>query len=185
MSKILKRVLIVALLLLLVFGCAGSSKKTKPAGQPVPSNQMDESFDPLTLHDEDLVIEGEKTTATEPLHPAEVTLPEEKNVPENKLVDGFRIQIISTKSLENATRAKQIASEQFSDLNLRFYLDFDSPYYKVRMGDFQTREEAQKIRDIVRLRGYPKAWTVPARVWSHPEIAAPPDSLSKIPEPEN
>jgi len=117
MSKILKRVLIVALLLLLVFGCAGSSKKTKPAGQPVPSNQMDESFDPLTLHDEDLVIEGEKTTATEPLHPAEVTLPEEKNVPENKLVDGFRIQIISTKSLENATRAKQIASEQFSDLN--------------------------------------------------------------------
>lgn len=184
MSKILKTVLIVSLLLLAV-GCAGSSRKTKAAEPPVSAGRMDESFDPLTLNDEELVIEGGKTVPTTPVRPAEKPKTEPENLPQNKLVDGFRIQIISTKSLENATRAKQIASEQFSDLNLRFYLDFDSPYYKVRIGDFQTRKEAQKVRDIVRLRGYPKAWTVPARVWSHPELTAPADSLTKILEPKN
>jgi hypothetical protein len=102
---------------------------------------------------------------------------------ENKQIDGFRIQLLSTKDLENATRAKAIAMEQFIDVRVKFYLEFDSPYYKVRLGDFHDREEAEEIREVVRSRGYPKAWIVKSKIWSNPEFPALDDS-TEVDTPE-
>jgi len=84
--------------------------------------------------------------------------------------------LLSTKDLENATRAKAIAMEQFTDVKVKFYLEFDSPNYKVRLGDFRTREEAEEIREIVRSMGYPKAWIVKSKIWSNPEFPSIEDS---------
>ena len=100
----------------------------------------------------------------------------ETAIEENVQLDGFRIQLLSTKDLENATRAKAIAVEQFNDVKVKFYLEFDSPNYKVRLGDFRTREEAEEIREIVRSMGYPKAWIVKSKIWSNPEFPSIEDS---------
>jgi len=62
-------------------------------------------------------------------------------------------------------------------------LEFDSPYYKVRLGDFHIREEAEEIREIVRSRGYPKAWIVKSKIWSNPEFPALEDS-TEVDSPE-
>ena len=150
----LKKFWIVGIIFLFLLSCAGSKKETRGDTSSGTAVNMDESFDPLSLDDEDIEFKEETPshrTYTKPIENLEVkeTLEEELEV-ENVLVDGFRIQLLSTKNLENATRAKTIAAEKFSDMQVKFYLDFDSPYYKVRVGDFRTREEADNVREMVR-----------------------------------
>ncbi len=165
----MKKIFLYLTMAAFLFGCAGTQKSKTP-GEGVPSaSTMDESFDPLSLNDEDLVFEKVVRGQTAEQEMERVTVPETTAVSqENKLVDGYRVQLISTKDLEGATKFKQIVSEQFADLDYHFYIEFDSPYYKVRMGDFQTREEAQQARQIVQSRGYPKAFIVKTKVWSNP-----------------
>ncbi len=180
MLKTVIKIICVSLLMLLLGSCAGSKKEKKPELPAEKTEKMNESFDPLTLNDADLNFDK---TKEEPKSSQSIQMPKEQPPAEieNRLVDGFRIQIISTKEIESANRAKQIAMERFGDLNVNFYLEFDSPYYKVRLGDFQDREAAEKVREIVRTRGYPKAWIVKAKVWSNPQSSAPGDSTNAIP----
>ncbi len=155
--------------LIFLFGCAGTKKQTgeqPPSGEKI---ELNESFDPLLLDDEDIKFE-KKSKPSETIAPLNLPPEQKATIPINELVDGFRIQLISTKDLESATKAKLIAEEQFSDLQINFYLEFDSPYYKVRVGDFKTRDDAESIREVIRSRGYPKAWIVKTKVWTHPEI---------------
>jgi len=102
-----------------------------------------------------------RETCSQPLLPDSVTV--------NVLTDGFRIQIFSTKDLEKAVAIKQIAIEQLESLNVKAYLDFDSPYYKIRIGDFLNQENAENSIGFIRSLGYPSAWIVPAKVWTNPE----------------
>ncbi len=176
----IKRYLLIGIVMLLMVGCAASRKETK-ANQPASkSPKVNESFDPLSLNDDDITFNkpSEKQEAAQP-----VLLPGKPDTPVlvNRQIDGFRVQILSTKNIENATTAKQIAKEQFSDLGVQLYLDFDSPYYKVRLGDFKTREEAERALSVVRSQGYLKAWIVPAKVWTNPDLSAPADSTSMNP----
>ncbi len=171
------------LVLFFAASCATTKKKEKVEPETEGAAKLDESFDPLILDDNDIHFkEPERVKTGTEQQPEYLPRQEEFNdlvpSPENKLVDGYRIQILSTKDLESATRAKTIAEEQFSDIQVKFYLEFDSPYYKVRMGDFKSRENAEDIREVVRSRGYPKSWIVKTKVWSHPEFPAEQDSLS-------
>ncbi len=181
MNKTGLKLTVSVVLLIFVFGCAGTRQKAPSPPSAKETSQMDESFDPLSLNDEDITFpESEEVLPNESSFESPV---EQENLPaeENKQVDGFRIQLFSTKDIENATRAKNIAAEQLSDLNEQIYLEFDSPYYKVRIGDFKTREEAERVRDIVRSRGYPKAWIVKTKVWSHPQNQVPTESQDFLP----
>lgn len=58
---------------------------------------------------------------------------------------GFRVQVISTNKRGDASEAKARVMHLFSDY--RTYLDYQAPYFKVRVGDFKTREEAAELRD--------------------------------------
>ena len=127
-------------------------------------------FNLIPNEDDDITFKSPETKIINetPLYlPFEDTVDLEVAIEENKQIDGFRIQLLSTKDLENATRAKAIAMEQFTDIRVKFYLEFDSPYYKVRLGDFRTREETEEVREIVRSMGYPKAWIVKSKIWSN------------------
>jgi hypothetical protein len=174
------------LVLLVLFGCASSPKPVTSDATSSDSRKIDETFDPLSLKDEDIVFPQPKQldkTEQPSYLPAEKTVPAESLQVENKQLEGFRLQLLSTKDLESATRSKAMAQEQFSDLQLKFYLEFDSPYYKVRTGDFKTRQEAESMRGIVRSRGYPQAWIVKTKIWSNPEFPAVEDS-SQLSTPE-
>jgi hypothetical protein len=172
--------------LLMIINCASSKKESTLPGAGSASEELDESFDPLSLDDEDIVFKEPPPVPVDetPLYlPVEDSVNFETAVAENKQIDGFRIQLLSTKDLENATRAKAIAMEQFIDVRVKFYLEFDSPYYKVRLGDFHNREEAEEIREVVRSRGYPKAWIVKSKIWSNPEFPVLEDS-TEVDTPE-
>jgi len=180
MFKKISMFLIFVVLMSSFLGCASSKKEKVTPGVPETSGRLDESFDPLSLEEEDDL--AFKTTQPQAVRETPVYLPLEEpgnqeNIPVvNREMEGFRIQLLSTKDLESATRAKAIAMEQFEDVRVKFYLEFDSPYYKVRLGDFQSREEAEDVREIVRSRGYPKAWIVKSKVWSNPEFPILEDS---------
>lgn len=62
----------------------------------------------------------------------------------NGLYKGFRIQVLSTPSREEAFKMK-------TDLLTRFpeeksYLLFQSPYFKVRIGNYIKKEDAEKVK---------------------------------------
>jgi hypothetical protein len=166
---------------LLFTNCAASKKEKTLAGVSTSSDRLDESFDPLSLADDDITFKQPSPIPVEemPVYlPVEDSINFETAIEENIQIDGFRIQLLSTKDLENASRAKAIAMEQFTDVQVKFYLEFDSPYYKIRLGDFHTRKEAEEIREIVRSQGYPKAWIVKSKIWSNPEFLTIEDSTA-------
>ena len=82
----------------------------------------------------------------------------------NPGVEGFRVQIFFD-SGNNSKRSAQTAREKFMELypDIAAYLTFKSPYYRVRIGDFRTKLEAEGF--LFQLAtAYPNAFTVPDRV---------------------
>jgi hypothetical protein len=58
-----------------------------------------------------------------------------------RFVQGFRILVISTNDRNKATNAKTKIYQEFPEL--KAYLMWQSPYMKLKVGDFKTREEAE------------------------------------------
>jgi len=82
----------------------------------------------------------------------------------NPGVDGFRVQIFFD-SGNNSKKAAQTAREKFMEVypEVIAYLTFNSPYYRVRVGDFRTKLEAEGF--LFQLTtAYPNAFTVPDRI---------------------
>jgi len=81
----------------------------------------------------------------------------EEIVVKKQPVYGYRVQIFAFESME---RAEAAAEEARIRLDLPVYVEYVPPFYKVRVGDFIEREEAERIRDKLRLTGYPDAFLV-------------------------
>jgi len=82
----------------------------------------------------------------------------------NPGVDGFRVQVFFD-SGNNSKRAAQTAREKFMEgyPEVGAYLTFNSPYYRVRVGDFRTKLEAEGF--LFQLAtAYPNAFTVLDRI---------------------
>ncbi len=158
------------ILLALIAGCAGPKETVqKPAEEEENDYYYDESFDPLTLDDEDLVIEekpekkSEDTAKKETSTRAKDTDP--KDVMAFKEVDGYRVQILATKNLEKATVTQQTVMNQFAKDSIKAYLKFDAPLYKVRIGDTLKRSAAEELRDKAAKKfGYDGAFVVRSKV---------------------
>jgi hypothetical protein len=80
------------------------------------------------------------------------------------LVDGFRVQVFASADRDVAENASRAAQER---LGLPSYLDLDGGVYKVRVGDFVTRAEADKALAGVR-KHYADAWVVATKVRTTP-----------------
>ncbi len=75
--------------------------------------------------------------------------------------DGFRIQIVSTMDQNVIKKARM----EFSELNskLKIYQVYDRPYYKLRVGDFFTKFEAEQMVYVL-LKNFPASFVVPDKV---------------------
>lgn len=81
-------------------------------------------------------------------------------------IQGFRIQILSSNDIDEASKVKNDAQQILERDNV--YLVFDAPYYKVRVGDFQTKPDANKMLKFLNERGFTDAWIVPDKVMKNP-----------------
>ncbi|MCX6234810.1 MAG: SPOR domain-containing protein [Bacteroidetes bacterium] len=78
----------------------------------------------------------------------------------NQFLIGYRIQIFfdaGNNSLQNAYKAAEIFFTKYPDENA--YVTFKEPYYRVRVGDFRTRLEAEGFRQMIIL-DYPNAFLI-------------------------
>lgn len=80
---------------------------------------------------------------------------------------GFRVQVITTNKRNEANDAKAKAMQLFPEY--RSYIDFQAPYFKVRIGDFRTREEATELRDKLMDQFSGGVFVVPAIINVSPE----------------
>jgi hypothetical protein len=87
--------------------------------------------------------------------------PAADNTSDQAVAQAFRIQLFTSKEYGPAFREKTIAVEVF---NQPVIMDYEVPYYKVRVGNFATREEAEKYLPMAREAGYKTAWVVKAYV---------------------
>lgn len=81
---------------------------------------------------------------------------------ETEYLQGFRIQIFATASIDEANAMKTTASQIITGDSL--YVVFDPPVYKVRVGDFPSRIEAGKKLTSLVDKGFPDAWVVNDRI---------------------
>jgi hypothetical protein len=58
-----------------------------------------------------------------------------------RFVQGYRILVISTNDRNKATNAKTKIYQEFPEL--KAYLMWQSPYMKLKVGDFKSRDEAE------------------------------------------
>ncbi len=143
--------------------CSGSKELQKKDTTTEQKIQYDESFDPLSLDDDDLIlpeivltsnqIKG-NTSAND--NNGEANIPKEAN--------GFRVQIIATQDYEKATLLEEEAKNQFSILNHKVYLIFEAPLYKIRMGDFINRSDADELKTEAKSYGYREAFIVRTKI---------------------
>lgn len=71
----------------------------------------------------------------------------------------FKVQVLSSKLFGEAKQAQRVAEEIFDQ---PVTLDYEVPYFKVRVGSFPDRYEAERYSQRVRAAGYTDAWVIAA-----------------------
>jgi hypothetical protein len=84
--------------------------------------------------------------------------------PDNMGIDGFRVQIFFDSGTYSGDRANEV-KEEFEEKydGVGAYVTWKPPNYRVRVGDFRSRLEAEKfLRDIS--KDYPNAWIIKDKI---------------------
>ena len=77
------------------------------------------------------------------------------------LVKGYRVQIVIS---QNVNELEVIQDKLTKSVDKKIYIIFELPNYKLRVGNFLNRKEAESFqKKIVRL-GYRTAWVVPTMI---------------------
>jgi hypothetical protein len=152
----------IAGLALLLLGCgAGKEVIREEPLQDSRAGRFDESFDPMTLNDDDLVILPDSARSVDPPGSEQKQQP----VPvATKEMEGFRVQILATNNIESASLSEQEANARFEALGHKTYLVFEAPLYKIRLGDCLDRKAAEELRDKAMEFGYSGAFIVRTKV---------------------
>ncbi|HHM23685.1 MAG TPA: SPOR domain-containing protein [Bacteroidetes bacterium] len=148
---------------ILLTGCA-TTKKTVSEEKSKPVPRFVEDFDPMSLTDDQFTIPPKAAEVSPPVDTAGVApaeqpreVPAEKRIKTVK-VPGYRIQIAAVSNQEDAAKIQREAMLQFEDVNV--YLTFEPPFYKVRIGDFERRHDAEEYQRKAIAAGYKDAWIV-------------------------
>jgi hypothetical protein len=79
----------------------------------------------------------------------------------NDVTDGYRIQVAFSNDRQEAYNNKSKLYKELPDE--KCYVEYEEPYYKLRIGDYMTRLEAyDKLRSVI--TKYPGAFVVRAKV---------------------
>ena len=151
-------------ILLLVGGCASSKETSADETRPYYLGAF-EDFDPDQYED---VIPPVEVPETE--HELPESLKSSEPVPSSR-ISGFRVQLFSSLSRQEANEAMQKAIswwENQSDTKTArppVYIEYEQPYYKVRAGNFRSRDAAARMAGKFG-RDFAGAFVVPSPIES-------------------
>ena len=138
-SKHLVLLIIFVIAALIVTSCG----KKPEVGEPTEELPVLVEEEPMEEFPEEIVVEEEIV----PVVPVETY--------------GYRVQIGAFMSESNAELFAAAARTKFTQ---NIYVQQVPPWFKVRVGDLLSREEADMLRDQVRQLGYPDSWIVETMV---------------------
>lgn len=123
--------------MLFYFGCGEKYAKAPPAAKPEPAKAA------VSL-----------PTKEEPPPKAEVHKLEIPAPQAPAAIETWRVELttVSTKA-----KAMRVARKAAADLGVQSYIISQPPNYKVQLGNFSRREEAEKLLKKARAAGYSKA----------------------------
>ena len=142
-------------------GCASSSPEMKSSHNDEAIefiHQYEKTFTPSD-YDSEIGTENSDEKNQNLRTEIEILTPHNE---ESEVVSGFRIQVSFTENIELANQVKNELSPLLPDQQV--YVVYEAPYYKVRIGDFLSRPEANLTLRTLTERGYKDAWIVPDKV---------------------
>jgi hypothetical protein len=165
------RIVVAAILSCTLLACSHMKETQKESSESTFNEQIvkyEASFRPSDYDPEPGRKSGtspDQSTSEQP------KTPEAQSSAGSEQVPGYRVQIFSLRDIDEA-RAKKTEIEGLFPGEW-VYLDYESPAYKIRVGNFQNRFEADRFAKQLVDRGYTDAWTVPARVFKNPSPPPP------------
>ena len=189
---------IIALILLasIVAGCAKKQPAVEPEARRPEAPKVDpRGFNPLELPEDREVIPlkhprggdivGQASFVATGGTTADTAYIDERQVSEeldSLNNQAYRIQLFTSKAYGEARYAHQVAEEIFDQVVVT---DYEVPYFKVRVGSFGSREDAEEYLMRVRSAGYSDAWVVmvnvrvkeTAPIYDEMDFVIPEDSL--------
>jgi hypothetical protein len=159
-----------ALFSVIFFGACAGTRESAPEKKPAEtgSRPYDESFDPGTLDDDDIVIGPPSSSADNTSQTDDQVAAGTQNKTDSdnrsREVNGFRVQILATNNIETASLVEQEANDRFSGGGNKTYLVFEAPLYKIRIGDCENRADAEALRDQAVQNGYSGAFIVKSKI---------------------
>lgn len=163
----MKLFIILLTVILLLIGCSASTgsryetkKETGKETETELIKETAEDFD-ITPYQTELDIEA-PSIATDKL-PPDVWYGYE-NLPSNaekKIIgttDGYRVQVLSTDDIDEANRIRAEIYERTTRKEV--YVIFEPPFYKVKVGDFTSKSEADNLRFKLNQLGYTESKVV-------------------------
>jgi hypothetical protein len=168
---ILKFIIIITGIVVLLIGCSASTgsryetkeetgAKTSTSTSTEVKTEVSEDFD-ITPYETEIDIEAPPLSADK--LPTDVWYGYKSSSPDStkKIIgttDGYRVQVISTDDIEEANLVRSELYEQTTRKEV--YIVFEPPFYKVKVGDFISKSEAENLRFKLNQLGYSESKVV-------------------------
>lgn len=162
-------------LVLLIGGCQSKRTATEEeTRKPATSGVDQRGFDPLELPEDREIVPIEHPRAgeisghaafveTESREADTVYGGQDESTPAIDSLNNqaYRIQLLTSKVYGEASNARRVAEEIF---DRPVFMDYEVPYFKVRVGSFGEREDAEEYLMRAKSAGYSDAWVVMVNV---------------------
>lgn len=129
--------------------------------QDKQQSKYDESFDPLKLKEPkpEFFSEESQESLSREINSGNFRAEKITGEEQQQEVTGYRVQLIATPNYQEADTLFENVKETFGE-DVDAYLVYDSPNYKIRLGDFENRIQAEALLNRVKREGYRYAWIV-------------------------
>ncbi len=155
----------------MLYACGGpprEDERRRTTSPGIPESL--ERYDPLELEADRMIVPAEAPNDSEIMvgvSPDDLSHDEPADSAWNYLApleqidslnhQSYRIQLLTTKVYGEAKAALRVAEEIF---DRPVSMDYEVPYFKLRVGNFVDRDQAESYQTIAKAAGYANAWVV-------------------------
>lgn len=155
--RLLKSFVIVSLFVLISLNCLGTRPCLKEQRKKDRRMQAERDFDPWTIEKENPIIIQEESAEVQEEFVTDIWEKDEPGETNKNYEILYQIQIFASKFPEEAQNLADSLETNFAE---PASIDYEAPYYKVRLGNFETLKEAEIFLKRIRQKGFPQAWVV-------------------------
>ena len=145
-NRILSQVPIIILIIIIIF--------------PISAHSQEWQFEIDSLRDDGPIIPMVINPLIDGILPIIDYSGNDNEIDSNKVYNGFMVQVLST---QNGEIAENMRMQLISQIIHNVQVIFEAPNYKVRVGAFTDRNDAERLRKQLYALGYRRAWIVRAR----------------------